>query len=117
MNILPTINEQYLTSNQHLFTLMLISFREVNRTYNNNLILSLDNNNWIIFDNRVCRDIFTISFKKFNELTDFLKRLNRDITNVGTMQYRKHPKQSDTWSLKSLSKIYNESELQYFINP
>ena len=109
------LNQQFISRNQSDFADLLVSFRELNKCYSNQFILSLYGNEWVVFDTRVSRDIVSFDFKNINNFKLWCKSLMYDICNVSTMHLgNRHPRQSDTWSLKHLSNIYSPDELYYF---
>ena len=111
-------NEQFIARNIYEFGNMLIAFRELNQHYNCNLILSLDGDEWIIFDLRVGRDIYKCKFKHWKDFQTFCCQLLRDISKCGFahigLRYGRNIQQSETWSINRLSKIYTEEEMLYF---
>ena len=119
MNIqAANFNEQFISRNISQFGNMLIAFRELNQTYDCNLILSLEGDYWIIFDARVSRDIYKCPFKHWKDFIGFCRGLMRDYVNAGFafagLKRGRNETQVEAWSIKRLSTIYSQEEMQYF---
>lgn len=111
-------NEQLINRNHVEFSDMVYVFLELNSVYDNQFTLYLDTNGWELFDIRTGKSIIHHQFKHFRQFTFDMKKLMRDIINVGSANIRvnrdRKPKPSEVWSIKSLLKIYPLSDNYLF---
>ena len=111
-------NEQFISRNLYEFGKMLIAFREMNQGYKSQFILSLDGDEWIIFDARVGRDLAKFPFKHWKDIIEWCVSMSNDQCNAiwafSGIKRQRNLKQRETWALKRLSQIYTPEEMEYF---
>lgn len=103
-------NTQFTTRNQNELADILITFRDLNTVCDKQLILSLEQDFWEIFDLRACNPIYRCPFKHIKGLKDFMVRLKQDILNVHMASVRSRPTSQEVSSIKRLHKLFGAAD-------
>lgn len=111
------MNEQFLSRNQNELVKVITTFRQLLEVFPHEIVLYLDKENWEIFSPTFGITILTSKFKHLNSFIQDMNTLRRDIIAVGCIRYHKSKEttQSETWSLKRMKKIFNESQMLFFL--
>ena len=73
---------QFISRNQYELSELMRTFHEVNHFYSNMFLLTLDANEWELYDCRVSRSIVRFPFKKLNDFRTYLRNLMYDMANI-----------------------------------
>ena len=100
--------QQFISRNSEELGKVLAMFHKLNHFYNNQFILSLDSDQWEIFDLRISRSIGNFKFKCLKDLFMFMYTLHHDMANshIENMSYRGQYKLKRT-SISSIKRILN----------
>lgn len=110
MNISCT-NAQFISRNITELADVIIKFRELNDCYDDNLILSLEQNYWEVFDLRLCKPIYRCEFKHIKPLTEFLFQLRIDLGRIYILrETKKLPNVAEASSIKRLYRLFGYDE-------
>lgn len=108
---------QFLDRNSVELSDLMIAFHELNYCYDYQMILTVDNSSWELYDLRVSKPLVRLPFKKIRDMRLYITGLLHDISCVrlidSVYRGRRKLKRTEVYSFRRIINLYGYDD--YFI--